>query len=280
MRTITVVYGPVDKSDAMLMHGGDLYVETSPRKWARMVDLPSGHPACLAASQGSLKAANILTSDGTSISCFNALDPEHQALVAKEGLVLGPDGLSSSAKKYSSPTDGQGYNEMMDHIEDVRQQLQQQRRNLPESDKNDLLRQVDEIREKINDLQDGGSRQKLLFMERLNELMDKIQTTKNEEYSARKAYLKMRVARLQENVAKLAEEEDKGIDAGDSADFKKPKDVQAEFIQAVRKLDMTKDSFQVRQLEALFAAHSITDFEDYLGNPENMARLRKLAGLA
>lgn len=126
----------------------------------------------------------------------------------------------------------------------------------------------------LQDLKSMEAREKLDLADRLEKLGAKLQNLKRADADARKAYLKTRVAKLQQDVAKLARDEEYlPAESGE----KKPRNMQEEFIQAIRQLG-NKNSHLARQFEALFAAHSITDFEDYFGNPENMARLRRLAG--
>jgi hypothetical protein len=84
MRYVYVAYGDVSKVqlkagakplDAMLHTGFDLYVEVAPRQWVRAVDLPSGHPALLNLSSGTLKAG-LTDANGQTFTILNAFNPD------------------------------------------------------------------------------------------------------------------------------------------------------------------------------------------------------------
>jgi hypothetical protein len=96
MRYVYVAYGDVSKVqlkagakplDAMLHTGFDLYVEVAPKQWMRAIDLPSGHPALLNLSSGTLKAG-LTDANGQTFTVLNAFNPEHRALAAEQGLYI------------------------------------------------------------------------------------------------------------------------------------------------------------------------------------------------
>jgi len=83
MRYVYVAYGDVSKVqlkagakplDAMLHTGFDLYVEVAPKQWMRAIDLPSGHPALLNLSSGTLKAG-LTDANGQTFTVLNAFNP-------------------------------------------------------------------------------------------------------------------------------------------------------------------------------------------------------------
>jgi hypothetical protein len=96
MRYVYVAYGDVSKVqlkagakplDAMLHTGFDLYVEVAPKQWMRAIDLPSGHPALLNLSSGTLKAG-LTDANGQTFTVLNAFNPEHRALAAEQWLYI------------------------------------------------------------------------------------------------------------------------------------------------------------------------------------------------
>jgi len=88
LRYIEVIYGPTEDKNAMLIYGGDIWVELQPRKWARLCDLPSTHPAVQLMAKGGLQAAIFIDGNGQQITRLNAYNPEHRQLAAKEGLFI------------------------------------------------------------------------------------------------------------------------------------------------------------------------------------------------
>jgi len=86
LRYVEVVYGPTEDKHAMLIYGGDVWVEVEPRKWARLCDLPSTHPAVQLMAKGGLQAAVFIDGNGQQITRLNAYNEQHRALAAKEGL--------------------------------------------------------------------------------------------------------------------------------------------------------------------------------------------------
>ena len=96
MRTVYVSYGDINKVqlkasakplDALLHTGFDLYVETSPKKWSRLVDLPEDHPVNVNFQIGSYKAG-LTSADGQVFTVLNAQNPVHRKLAADEGLYI------------------------------------------------------------------------------------------------------------------------------------------------------------------------------------------------
>lgn len=88
MRYIEVIYGPTEDKHAMLIYGGDVWVELQPRKWIRFCDLPSTHPAVQLMAKGGLQAAIFIDGNGQQITRLNAYNEQHRALAAKEGLFI------------------------------------------------------------------------------------------------------------------------------------------------------------------------------------------------
>jgi hypothetical protein len=88
VRYVEVIYGPTEDKHAMLIYGGDVYVELEPRKWARLCDLPSSHPANQLMARGGLQAAVFVDGSGQQITRLNAYDEQHRALAAEQGLYL------------------------------------------------------------------------------------------------------------------------------------------------------------------------------------------------
>jgi len=88
MRCVEVVYGPAEDKHAMLIYGGDVWVELEPRKWARLCDLPESHPANQLWGKGGLQAAIFIDGSGQQITRLNAYNPEHRKLAAEQGLFI------------------------------------------------------------------------------------------------------------------------------------------------------------------------------------------------
>jgi len=97
MRAIYVAYGDVSKVplkanakplDALLQTGFDLYLEISPKRWARAVDLPDNHSANVNFKAGAYRTG-ITDATGQTFTILNAYNPEHRALAAREGLFIG-----------------------------------------------------------------------------------------------------------------------------------------------------------------------------------------------
>jgi hypothetical protein len=97
MRAIYVAYGDVSKVplkanakplDALLQTGFDLYLEISPKRWARAVDLADNHLANVNFKAGAYRTG-ITDANGQTFTILNAYNPEHRALAAREGLFIG-----------------------------------------------------------------------------------------------------------------------------------------------------------------------------------------------
>jgi len=88
MRYVEVIYGPAEDKHAMLIYGGDVWVELEPRKWARLCDLPESHPANQLWGKGGLQAAIFIDGSGQQITRLNAYNPEHRKLAAEQGLFI------------------------------------------------------------------------------------------------------------------------------------------------------------------------------------------------
>lgn len=87
MRYIEVIYGPTEDKHAMLIYGGDVWVELQPRKWIRFCDLPSTHPAVQLMAKGGLQAAIFIDGNGQQITRLNAYNEQHRALASQRRLV-------------------------------------------------------------------------------------------------------------------------------------------------------------------------------------------------
>jgi len=97
MRAIYVAYGDVSKVplkanakplDALLQTGFDLYLEISPKRWARAIDLADNHLANVNFKAGAYRTG-ITDATGQTFTILNAYNPEHRALAAREGLFIG-----------------------------------------------------------------------------------------------------------------------------------------------------------------------------------------------
>ncbi|MEM2254806.1 MAG: hypothetical protein QXD73_04380 [Candidatus Bathyarchaeia archaeon] len=91
-----VAYGDVSKVqltasakplDALLQLGFDMYLEVSPKKWVRAVDLPNNHPIWAEMKAGAFKAG-LIDGEGKTFTILNAYNPEHRALAAQHGLII------------------------------------------------------------------------------------------------------------------------------------------------------------------------------------------------
>ena len=138
MRYVEVIYGPIEDENAMLIYGGDVWVELQPRKWARLCDLPSTHPAVQLMAKGGLQAAIFIDGNGQQITRLNAYNPEHRAIAAKEGLHIG---LPFNENKRM---------ELIKTLEKIKDELQV----LTESRLIDLQERIDRIKERLGILKD------------------------------------------------------------------------------------------------------------------------------
>jgi hypothetical protein len=94
---VYVAYGDVSKVqlkanvnplDALLYTGFDAYLEVSPRRWLRAVDLPQNHPALVNFSAGAYKAG-LTDANGQTFTILNAYNPTHRQLALEQGLHIG-----------------------------------------------------------------------------------------------------------------------------------------------------------------------------------------------
>jgi len=138
LRYVEVIYGPIEDENAMLIYGGDVWVELQPRKWARLCDLPSTHPAVQLMAKGGLQAAIFIDGNGQQITRLNAYNPEHRAIAAKEGLHIG---LPFNENKRM---------ELIETLKRVKDELQV----LFESRLIDLQERIDRIKERLGILKD------------------------------------------------------------------------------------------------------------------------------
>jgi hypothetical protein len=133
VRYIEVIYGPTEDKHAMLIFGGDVYVELEPRKWARLCDLPSSHPANQLMARGGLQAAVFVDGSGQQITRLNAYDEQHRALAAEQGLYL------------NVPYNPDKREELLETLEKIREELQ----TLTESRFIDLQNRIDKIKTRL-----------------------------------------------------------------------------------------------------------------------------------
>lgn len=133
MRYVEVIYGPTENKHAMLIYGGDVYVELEPRKWARLCDLPSTHPANQLMARGGLQAAVFVDGSGQQITRLNAYDEQHRALAAEQGLYL------------NVPYNPDKREELLETLDKIREELQ----TLTESRFIDLQNRIDKIKTRL-----------------------------------------------------------------------------------------------------------------------------------
>jgi len=133
VRYVEVIYGPTENKHAMLIYGGDVYVELEPRKWARLCDLPSTHPANQLMARGGLQAAVFVDGSGQQITRLNAYDEQHRALAAEQGLYL------------NVPYNPDKREELLETLDKIREELQ----TLTESRFIDLQNRIDKIKTRL-----------------------------------------------------------------------------------------------------------------------------------
>lgn len=187
--------------------------------------------------------------------CPGAWEIVHKPRVRELSIVASPAYKHTEFKPVgfaAAMDESQGrYNEVTDRMRDVQQRIRDQRRSVGRPDKNDLLTRVDTLRQKVNDLEIDELREKLQFMKRLDEMLQKIRDTKNEDYSA----------------------EAEGIEA----EFKTPLKIQKEFLNAIKKFNMQKNSHTAMQLEKLMEHQQLVErFGDYFADAQNFERLKRL----
>ena len=134
MRYVEVVYGPTEDKHAMLIYGGDVWVELEPRKWARLCDLPESHPANQLWGKGGLQAAIFIDGSGQQITRLNAYNPEHRKLAAEQGLFI------------SVPFSEDKRKELLETLQKIKDELQV----LTESRFLELEGRIEKIKERLS----------------------------------------------------------------------------------------------------------------------------------
>ena len=134
MRYVEVVYGPAEDKHAMLIYGGDVWVELEPRKWARLCDLPESHPANQLWGKGGLQAAIFIDGSGQQITRLNAYNPEHRKLAAEQGLFI------------SVPFSEDKRKELLETLQKIKDELQV----LTESRFLELQGRIEKIKERLS----------------------------------------------------------------------------------------------------------------------------------
>ena len=138
MRYVEVVYGPTEDKHAMLIYGGDVWVELEPRKWARLCDLPSSHPANQLLARGGLQAAVFIDGSGQQITRLNAYNEAHRKLAAEQGLFI------------SVPFSEDKRKELLETLQKIKEELQI----LSESRFLELQGRVEKVKERLSLLKD------------------------------------------------------------------------------------------------------------------------------
>jgi asparagine synthetase B (glutamine-hydrolysing) len=138
MRYVEVVYGPTEDKHAMLIYGGDIWVEFEPRKWARLCDLPSTHPANQLLARGGLQAAIFIDGSGQQITRLNAYNEAHRKLAAEQGLFI------------SVPFSEDKRKELLETLQKIKEELQI----LSESRFLELQGRIEKIKERLSLLKD------------------------------------------------------------------------------------------------------------------------------
>jgi thiamine kinase-like enzyme len=133
MRYVEVVYGPPEDKHAMLIYGGDIWVELEPRKWARLCDLPESHPANQLLAKGGLQATVFVDGSGQQITRLNAYNPEHRKIAAEQGLFI------------NVPYNPDKREEILKTLEKIREELQV----LTESRFIDLRNRINRIKTRL-----------------------------------------------------------------------------------------------------------------------------------
>jgi len=141
MRAVYISYGDVTKVplkpsakplDALLQTGFDLYLEVSPKRWARAVDLPDNHPANVNFKAGAYKTG-LTDANGQTFTILNAYNPEHRKLAAEQGLFI------------NVPYSPDKREEILKTLEKIREELQ----TLTESRFIDLQNRIDRLKARL-----------------------------------------------------------------------------------------------------------------------------------
>jgi hypothetical protein len=138
VRYVEVVYGPPEDKHAMLIYGGDIWVELEPRKWARLCDLPESHPANQLLAKGGLQAAVFIDGSGQQITRLNAYNEAHRKLAAEQGLFI------------SVPFSEDKRKELLETLQKIKEELQI----LSESRFLELQGRIEKIKERLSLLKD------------------------------------------------------------------------------------------------------------------------------
>jgi len=134
LRYIEIIYGPVENKHAMLIYGGDVWVEVEPRKWARLCDLPESHPANQLLAKGGLQTAVFIDGSGQQITRLNAYNPEHRKIAAEQGLFI------------SVPFSEDKRKELLETLQKIKDELQV----LTESRFLELQGRIEKIKERLS----------------------------------------------------------------------------------------------------------------------------------
>jgi hypothetical protein len=206
MRAIYVAYGDVSKVplkanakplDALLQTGFDLYLEISPKRWARAVDLPDNHSANVNFKAGAYRTG-ITDATGQTFTILNAYNPEHRALAAREGLFIG---LPYTEQKHEELE--QNIQKILDELEEAVQfkELKALANNIEKRLKR--LEKTERSQEK-QALWDSAVNETLSLteaLERAVELSNMVFPTRYEQWAARQAIQKARKeAALEEKI--------------------------------------------------------------------------------
>jgi hypothetical protein len=207
VRYVEVIYGPTEDKHAMLIYGGDVWVEVEPRKWARLCDLPSTHLANQLWGKGGLQAAVFIDGSGQQITRLNAYNEAHRKLAAEQGLFI------------NVPYNPDKREEILKTLEKIREELQI----LTESRFIDLQNRINGIKTRLEVLKGIRSLEKEIAekaraqnvwdsavnetlslteaLERVVELSNMVFPTRYEQWAARQAIQKVkREAILEEKI--------------------------------------------------------------------------------
>jgi len=207
VRYVEVIYGPTEDKHAMLIYGGDVWVELEPRKWARLCDLPSSHPANQLMARGGLQAAIFIDDSGQQITRLNAYNEAHRKLAAEQGLFI------------SVPFSEDKRKQLIETLEKIKEELQI----LNESRFLELQGRIEKIKERLsllknlkaleNEIEERAKAQSLWdsavnetvslteALERAIELSNMVFPTRYEQWATRQAVQKAkREAILEEKI--------------------------------------------------------------------------------
>jgi hypothetical protein len=168
VRYVEVIYGPTEDKHAMLIYGGDVWVELEPRKWARLCDLPLSHPANQLMARGGLQAAIFIDASGQQITRLNAYNEAHRKLAAEQGLFI------------SVPFSEDKRKELLETLQKIKDELQV----LTESRFLELQGRIEKIKERLSLLKDLKALENEIEKAKAQSLWD---STVNETLSLTKA---------------------------------------------------------------------------------------------